>query len=109
MINIQNIDDSECFKWYLVRYLNPVDHNPRRITKADKGFANKLDFENIKFPLKIRDIHKIEKIAQKNKTVSKKCSEEKHVDLLLIGEEVKRHYVLIKDFSTFMYDHTLLR
>ena len=86
-----------------------MDHNPRRITKADKGFANKLDFENIKFPLKIRDIHKIEKNAQKNKIVSKKCSEEKHVDLLLIGEEVKRHYVLIKDFSTFMYDHTLLR
>ena len=109
MINIQNIDDNECFKWYLVRYLNPVDHNPRRITKADKGFANKLDFENIKFPLKIRDIHKIEKNAQKNKTVSKKCSEEKRVDLLLIGEEVKRHYVLIKDFSTFRYDHTLLR
>ena len=38
--------------------------------------------------------------------VSKKCCEEKHVDLLLIGEEGKRHYVLIKDFNTFMYDHT---
>ena len=32
-----------------------------------------------------------------------------HVDLSLIGEEDKRHYVLIKDFSTFMYDHTLNR
>ena len=29
---------------------------------------------------------------------------QKHVDLLLIGEEGKRHYVLIKDSSTFMYD-----
>ena len=28
---------------------------------------------------------------------------------LLIGEEGKRHYALIKDFSTFMYDHTLHR
>ena len=27
--------------------------------------------------------------------------------LLLIGEEDKRHYVLIKNFNTFMYDHTL--
>ena len=27
--------------------------------------------------------------------------------LLLIGEESKRHYVLIKDFNTFMYDYTL--
>ena len=37
----------------------------------------------------------------------KKCCEEKHADLLLIGEEVKRHYVLIKDFNTFTYDQTL--
>ena len=41
--------------------------------------------------------------------VSKKWCEEKHVDLLLIGEEGKRHYVLLKDFNTFMYDHTLHR
>ena len=40
--------------------------------------------------------------------VSKK-SEEKHVDLLLIGEEGKRHYFIIKDFNTFMYDYTLHR
>ena len=33
----------------------------------------------------------------------------KHVDFLLIGEDGKRHYVLVKDFSTFMYDHTLYR
>ena len=39
--------------------------------------------------------------------VSKKCCEEQHVDLLFIGEEGKRHYVFIKDFNTFMYDHTL--
>ena len=34
---------------------------------------------------------------------------EKHVDLLLIREEGKRHYVLIKDFNTIMYDDTLHR
>ena len=41
--------------------------------------------------------------------VPKKCCEEDHVDLLLIGEEGKRHYVVIKGFNTFMYDHTLHR
>ena len=61
LINIQNIEDNECFKWCLVRYLNPADHNPRRITKADKDFAEKLDFKDIKFPVKFRDIHKTEK------------------------------------------------
>ena len=42
LIHVQNTDDNECFKWCLVRYLNPVDHNPRRITKVNKGFAKKL-------------------------------------------------------------------
>ena len=45
LINIQNIDDNEFFKWCLVRYLHPVDHNPKNITKADKYFAKKLDFK----------------------------------------------------------------
>ena len=27
------------------RYLNPTDHNPRRITKADTDFVKKLDFK----------------------------------------------------------------
>ena len=37
LINIENSDDNECFKWCLVRYLNPVDHDTARIAKADKG------------------------------------------------------------------------
>ena len=41
LINIQNIDDNECFKWSLVRYLNLTEHNPRRITKADKNICQK--------------------------------------------------------------------
>ena len=36
----------------------------------------------------------------------KKIFEEKHVDLSLI-EKYKRHYVLINDFNTVIYDHTL--
>ena len=44
----------------LNRYLNPTDHNPRRITKADRNFAKKPDFQDMKFPVKIRDIHKNE-------------------------------------------------
>ena len=45
-IGIQNTDDNVCFKWCLVRYLNPAaDHN-RRITKADKHFAKRLGFKD---------------------------------------------------------------
>ena len=42
-------------------------------------------------------------IHQKN--VLKKCM----LIYYLIGEQGKRHYVLIKDFNTFMYNHTLHR
>ena len=37
----------------------------------------------------------------------KKCCEDKHVDLLLIGAREKKHYVLNKNFITFMYNHSL--
>ena len=38
---------------------NPADHNLRRTTKADKDFVKRLDFKDIKFPVKIRGIDKI--------------------------------------------------
>ena len=120
MINIQNTDNTECFKWSIVRYLNLADRNPGRITKADKKFAKKLDFKDIKFPVKIRDIYKSEKKnsigisdfgyenTEKYPTyVLKQCCQEKHVVLLLIGTEGKRYYAFIKDFNTFTYDHSL--
>ena len=72
------------------------------------------------FPIKIRDIHKIEKknstgisvFGYENKEkypiyVSKQCCEEKHVDLLLTWEGEKKHYTLIKDFHRFMYDDSI--
>ena len=87
------------------RRLNMANLHPARITKAEKHFAKKLDFKDIRFPVKIRDIRKIKKkknsidisvFDYENKEkypiyVSKKCCEEKHVYLLLIGEERKRH------------------
>ena len=62
MINTQNIDD-ECFKWIIVRYFNPTNDHSARITKADRDFAEKIDFKGIKFPVEIRGIHKIEKTS----------------------------------------------
>ena len=61
MLNIQSTDDNDCFKWCLVRYLNPADYHPARITKANKNFAKRLGFKDIKFQVKTRGIHKIEK------------------------------------------------
>ena len=84
-----------------------------RIRKPDKGFARELDFKDIQFPIKIRNIHKIELknciavsvFGYENKEkypiyVSKKKTFERYVDLLLIGKEGKKHYALIKGFNT---------
>ena len=99
MINFQNADDNECFKWCLVSNLNPADHNPKTITKADNVFARTLDFKDIKFPVEIREIQKFQKknsidtsvFCYENKEkypiyVSRNCSKEKDVELLLMGE-----------------------
>ena len=85
--------------------------------QSDKDVSKRLDFKDLKFPVKIRDVKNsinISVFGYENKEkhpvyVSRKCCEDKHVDLLLIGEGEKKHYVLIKDFNTFMYDHTLHR
>ena len=53
LINIQNIDDNEWFKWCLVIYLNPADCIPASITKVDKDFAKNLNFKDIKFPVEV--------------------------------------------------------
>ena len=37
----------------MARYINPSNHQPARITKADKRFVKKFDFKDIKFPVKI--------------------------------------------------------
>ena len=56
-----------CFKWFLVRYLNPANHHLERITNAEKD--KKIDLKDMKFPVKARDIHKIKKI-KKSATIS---------------------------------------
>ena len=85
--------------------------------QSDKDVSKRLDFKDLKFPVKIRDVKNsinISVFGYENKEkhpvyVSRKCCEDKHLDLLLIGEGEKKHYVLIKYFNTFMYDHTLHR
>ena len=61
LTNIQDIYDNQSFKRCLVRYLYTADYHPARIREVGKLHGDKLDFKHIKFLIKIRDIHKIEK------------------------------------------------
>ena len=58
LISIPNFDDSECFKWYVVRYLHPPDHHLAINREILNLFGDELDFKDIKCPDKINDIGK---------------------------------------------------
>lgn len=50
MINIQN-EDHECFRWWLVWYLNPGHKSLTKIRNIDKEFAKQLNIKGVKLPI----------------------------------------------------------
>ena len=55
LINPKN-EDNQCFKWCVVRALNPVDKNPNRITKELIEQAKSLNWNGLKFPVDLKQI-----------------------------------------------------
>ena len=117
LINIRNKDD-KCFRWCHIRHLNPQEKNPQRIKKEDKKVINELNYDGIDFPLSQKHYNKVEKqnIIRINVFdyengqpfpihISKETFKDQ-MNLLLITEDEKKHYVLIKDFNAFMYNQT---
>ena len=117
LINIKNKDD-ECFRWCHIRHLNPQIKHPERIKKGDKQFMEELNYEGFEFPVSHKHYNKTEKQNsirinvfgyEKRQPFPIHISEEKFEDqmnLLLITKDEKKHYVLIKDFSAFMYNQS---
>ena len=60
LINIKN-DDNMCFVWCHVRHLRPKARRATTITQKDRDLELSLDYEGIKFPVKISDIDRIER------------------------------------------------
>ena len=61
VINMQN-EDNQCFKWCVVRALNPVEKNPNRITQDLRDQSRRLDWSELNFPVDLKQI----KIFEKN-------------------------------------------
>jgi hypothetical protein len=49
IINMKNNDD-KCFKWAVTRALNPIEHNPERISKTLTEQSKELNWKEIEFP-----------------------------------------------------------
>ena len=92
--------------------------NPQRIKRVDKQFIEGLDYANIEFPVSQRQYNKIEKQNdirinvfgyEKGQPYPIHISKEEfenQMNLLLITKDEKKHYVLIKDFNSFMYNQS---
>ena len=116
LLNIKN-RDNECFKWCHIRFINPTNSHPERINKQDKKIAYTLDYRGINFPMKARDYELVEERFNINVNVFgyenrvfllylSKISNEQVLNVLLISNEEKSHYVFIKDFNRLMYSKT---
>ena len=106
------------FFWCHIRHLDLVKTHPERITKEDQNMINDLNYEEIKFPLSKKYYCRIER--QSNICINVFCYENgltypvyisdqkfhNSMDLLLISDKNKSHYVYIKDFDRFMCNKT---
>ena len=117
LINIRN-NHYKCFLWCHVRHLNHVNGHSTRIKKEDKRIADTLNYANINFPVSAKDYDKIEDqtdicinvFSYEDKVVCPIYISKKGFDdcmnVLVIHEENRSHYVYIKDFNGLMFNKT---
>ena len=116
-MNFKN-NDQKCFLWCHVKHINPIKIHPERSTQNNKKFANDLNYDGIKFPVREKDFSKIEKknnvcinvYCDKNKlTFAIYFSDKKFenlMDLLLVIYKNKSNYVCTKNFDRFLFHKT---
>ena len=119
LINLKN-KDTKCFKWCHIKFMNPQNSHPERINNQGKKIESTLDYRGINFPMKARDYEIIEERFNINVNVfrygdkifplyvSKKFNEQVF-NVLLVSNEEKSHYVLMKDFNRYDIECLLKR
>ena len=114
LVNVKNNDD-ECFKWAVTSCVYPVEVNPHRLSKYKEN-SRKFNWENINFPVSLKDVAKFEKqnpgysvnVFGYNKSESvfplriNKTMQDNVVDLLMISDGEKQHYCWIKNLSRLL-------
>ena len=112
VINMRN-EDNKCFKWSVTRSLNPDLKHPERVKHKLVLDSRKYDRKDLSFPVKLKDIWKFEKnnpgislnvFGYEKNVYPLRVSKVKGkaVDLLLISEEDKQHYCVVKNLSRLL-------
>ena len=117
IINPKN-EDQECFKWTVIAAMRweEINNNPERISKL-KRFEKDFDWSGIGFPVSIKDIKKFESrnqisinlLAIEGKQIyicRKGGNYECIINLMIITENNRKHYVAIKSLSRLLSSKT---
>ena len=116
IINMKN-QDEECFKWCVLRALNPKNKNAERVDSDLKSKQDSINMEGNGYPVSLRAIDRFEHLNP-NISISvlgynkeervyplriSKCTKRKHdIVLLLIKDGEKSHYCLVKNISALL-------
>ena len=100
-------EDKECFKWAVITASRweEINNNPERISKL-KRFEKDFDWSGIGFPVSVKDISKFEfrnqisinVLAIEGKKIyicRKGGNHERIINLMIISENNRKHYVAI--------------
>ena len=116
IINMKN-EDNECFKWSVLRALNPKDNHPERIDNDLKSKQNTINMEGIRYPVSFRGIDRFESqnpnisisVVGYNKDervyplkVSKYTCCKHDITLMLLKDGENSHYCLVKNMSALI-------
>ena len=116
IINMKN-EDEECFKWCVLRALNPTNSHPERIDKDLKNKQDTLNMKGICYPVDSRGIDRFEKqnpeisisLLGYNKNervyplkISKYSGSKHDITLLLMKDGDNSHYCLVKNISALL-------
>ena len=116
IINMKN-KDNECFKWCVLRALNPVVKNKERVDRDLISKQDTLNMKGIKYHVSLRDIDLFEKLNpdisitvlgydETEKVYPLRVSEYtvcKHdIILMLIKNEENAHYCLVNNISALL-------
>jgi hypothetical protein len=118
-VKVKN-DDEKCFLWSVLADKYSAWPHPDRVSNYRKHFSE-LNAQGLQFPLAVTDVKKFENL---NPTFSVNVfsfekgdiaplyvtplrERDTHVNLLLIHNKEKMHYLLIKDLSRFVAGRSL--
>ncbi len=115
-VNVKNEDD-ECFKWAVLSSIFHHRINSKKSNEVSqyKKFVDELKWDGLNFPVKIEDIIKFEKLNPEYCVnvfilnggvcpyrVNKNNQDKEIINLLLLEDKGKSHYVSIRNMSRLL-------